>query len=119
MAAQISALISEARLQQDIFTKHWNCYPDERKLLFSVNNNSHNKVKGAMMKSIGVVSGVSDLIYLNPRTVKPQFIELKIESGTQQDHQKDWQQLIESIGFDYYIARSVEDFNEITGLNIK
>lgn len=110
----------EERLQQDIFTAHWNMYPDERKRLFSVNNNSVNRIKGAIMKTLGVVKGVSDLIYLNPRTLKITFIELKVaKTGRQSKDQKEFEKMVTSDGHEYVIVKSIEDFNGVTGLNIK
>lgn len=110
---------TEGRLQQELFTKHWNQYPAERRLLFAVNNNSVNRVKGAQMKSIGVVSGVSDMIYINPRQTKPQFLELKLPNGRQSPTQQEFQDKIEALGYEYYIVKSIADFNNATGLNIK
>lgn len=110
---------SEGRLQQEIFTKHWNQYPDQRRLLFAVNNNSINRVKGAQMKSIGVVSGVSDLIFINPRTGSVQFLEIKLEKGRQSDNQIDFEQKVIRLGYKYYLIRSIEDFNKATTLNIR
>lgn len=111
--------ISEARLQQEIFTKHWNQYKGERRLLFAVNNNSFNAIKGAQMKSIGVVAGVSDMIYINPRKGAVQFIELKIPGGRQSKEQIEFEGKVKALGFSYDIAKSVEEFNQITGLNLK
>lgn len=112
--------VTEGKLQQVIFTSHWNQYPTERRRLFAVNNNSFNQIKGAQMKSIGVVAGVSDMIYLSPRSLKPIWLELKVYTGGRQsEKQKDFQKLVEGDGYKYYLIRSVKDFNEATGLNIR
>lgn len=110
---------SEGRLQQNIFTKHWNQYKAERRLLFAINNNSHNAIKGAQMKSLGVVAGISDMIYINPRKEKPQFLELKVKGGRQSENQKDFEAKVTGLGYEYHLIRSIEDFNEVTNLNIK
>ena len=107
--------ISEERLQQEIFTFHWNNYPDERKLLFMVHNNPRNKIDGARLKAKGMVSGVSDLIYLNPRIGKPQFLELKTDDGVQSPNQKDWQDLVTKQGYEYYLIRGLEQVKEVCG----
>lgn len=109
---------TEGRLQQEIFTKHWNQYPEERRLLFAVNNNSVNRIKGAQMKSIGVVSGVSDLIYLNPRRGL-QFLELKLPKGRQSPNQIEFQYKVERLGYEYHIIKTLEEFNKVTGLKLK
>lgn len=100
---------AEARIQQDIFIYHWNNYPNEQKLLFMVHNNPKNKIEGAMLKSQGLVAGVSDMIYLNPNGTA-YFIEIKTPTGTQQTNQKEWQKLIESFGYTYILIRSLKDF---------
>ena len=110
---------TEGRLQQTIFTRHWNQHPKERRMLFAINNNSVNRIKGAQMKSIGVVSGVSDMIYLNPRTGQPQFLELKLPHGRQSPNQIEFQSIVESMGFEYHIIKTIEDFNKATGLTLK
>lgn len=110
--------ISEARLQQEIFTHHWNNYPDERGLLFMVYNNAVNKIQGAQLKSQGMVAGVSDMIYLNPRTSKVQLLELKTKTGTQSPRQKKWQSLVSDNGFQYHLIRSLEEIKKICGWNI-
>ena len=107
--------ISEERLQQEIFTFHWNNYPDERKLLFMVHNNPRNKIDGARLKAKGMVSGVSDLVYLNPRIRKPQFLEIKTDDGVQSPNQKDWQDLVTKQGYEYYLIRSLEQVKEVCG----
>ncbi|SDT48020.1 hypothetical protein SAMN05192545_3960 [Maribacter dokdonensis] len=72
--------ITESRLQQNIFSKHWNQYPEERRLLFAVNNNSFNAIKGAQMKSLGVVKGVSDLYILTAQTSNAVFWNLRLRA---------------------------------------
>ncbi len=101
---------TEARIQQDIFQWHWKNCPLERKLLFMVHNEAPDKVKGAVWKSMGLVPGVSDMIYLNPRTKKVMFLEIKTSAGTQSPSQKDFEATVIRSGFDeYFIIRSVED----------
>ena len=98
---------TEERLQQDIFVWHWNNRPNERGLLFMVHNNPKNAIDGARLKSIGMIAGVSDLIYLRPNST-PLFIELKTESGKQSAEQIKWQQTIEQVGYEYKIIRSLD-----------
>lgn len=100
---------SEDQLQAKIFQWHWNNRPKERGLLFHVNNKARNAIEGNKFKAMGVISGVSDLIYLRPGG-KPLFIELKIETGTQSVQQKEWQSRIELAGYRYVICRSLAAF---------
>lgn len=101
--------MTEIQLQAAIFQYHWNNFTNERGLLFHVNNKARNAIEGAKFKAMGVVSGVSDLIYLKPGGV-PILIELKIESGGQSDVQKKWQSKVISAGYQYVVCRSLEDF---------
>jgi hypothetical protein len=101
--------MNELQLQAQIFQYHWNTRPSERGLLFHVNNKARNSIEGAKFKALGVIPGVSDLVYLKTEG-KPVLIELKIEKGTQSEHQKKWQQLVLKAGYRYEICRSLEDF---------
>jgi hypothetical protein len=106
----------ENKIQNEIVL-WWNeNKPTQRKMLFAVNNNSHNAIKGAMMKSLGVVNGVSDLILVLPNKVL--FIEIKTATGKQSPHQIEFQKQIESNGFEYHIIKSLIEFKTlITKLN--
>lgn len=108
--------LSEDRIQQEIFTSHWNDFPSERKLLFMVHNNPKNKIDGARLKSKGLVSGVSDLIYLSPREVKSYYLEVKTVTGSQSTAQIEWESLITSLGYTYHVIRSYEEFKKVVGL---
>jgi hypothetical protein len=101
--------MTEDQLQASIFQYHWNNYPQERGLLFHVNNKARNKIEGNKFKAMGVIPGVSDLIYLNPGG-KPILIELKTENGTQSLEQKKWELQVRASGYQYVICRSLEDF---------
>lgn len=102
---------SEDKLQSTCFQWHWNTFPDQRGRLFHVNQKARNAIEGNRMKAMGVVPGVSDLIYL--RYPGPLFIEIKTETGTQSDEQKKFQQLVEGLGFQYIICRSFSQFKQL------
>lgn len=70
-----------------------------------------NAVGGMIMKSMGMMSGVSDLILLSYKEIK--FIEVKKPGGVQSKTQKLFQKLVERFGFEYHIVKSVEDFKTI------
>lgn len=106
--------ISEDRLQQLIFTHHWNNYPKERGLLFHVYNGAVNKIQGAQLKSKGMMKGVSDLIYLKPGG-RPLLLELKTDIGRQSKAQKDWQESVTIAGYEYHIIRTLEEAKDICG----
>jgi len=106
--------LTEAAVQQRIFMHHWNTYSDERGLLYHNNNNSHSKRKGAIMKGAGVVPGVADLTYLHGG--RSYFLEVKLPGKGQSAEQKSWQATVEEAGFQYYIIRSIADFEAVRGL---
>jgi VRR-NUC domain len=105
--------MTEAQLQQKCFMWfHNEAYKDQRGRLWHAFNNPPNRIQGAMLKGMGLVAGVADFVYLMPfgRTL---FIELKTEKGTQSEEQKTWQNTVESIGFEYVVCRTFEDFKTI------
>jgi hypothetical protein len=104
--------MTENQLQAQIFQFHWNNVKTERGLLFHVNNKARNSIEGAKFKAMGVIAGVSDLIYLKPGGL-PILIELKIDKGSQSSEQKKWELLVRSAGYQYAICRSLEDFLKI------
>lgn len=56
----------------------------------------------------GLMSGVSDLLFIMPgRTV---FVEIKAPGGVQSKEQIEFQKIVEALGFEYCIVRSVEEF---------
>jgi len=104
--------MTETQLQAQIFQYHWNNVPTERGLLFHVNNKARNAIEGAKFKAMGVVAGVSDLIYLKPGG-KPILIEIKTDNGTQSTEQKKWELHVKSAGYQYLICKSLEEFIKI------
>ena len=74
--------------------------------IFSVpNENQYHKV------STGVKAGVSDLIVLLPN--KALFIEVKDDKGKQSDKQKEFEQTVKDLNFEYHLVRSLEEFKQI------
>jgi hypothetical protein len=72
-------------------------------------------LKGAFNKAIGVVSGVSDMFYLleGGRIL---WLEFKIPGGKQSEKQKEWQQICESLGHEYRLIYSENEFWEAVNL---
>jgi hypothetical protein len=100
---------SEARLQSECYLHYWNTCPHLRKRLFVIHNNPKDKREGAILRALGMVAGVSDMIYLRDNQ-PPLCLEFKTAIGTQQKEQKEWQQVAEATGAEYRIIRSMEDF---------
>lgn len=107
---------SEIKIQSQAFTYLWNTYPNTRGRVFAINNNSENRIKGAINKALGVIAGVSDMVMLIPNSVI--WIEWKIQTGKQSKAQIEFQALVESLGMKYYIVRSQEEFINLITKNI-
>ena len=101
--------MSEALIQSKAFQNLWNTRPDLRGRVFAINNNSVGSARGAMNKAMGVVKGVADMCYLKPegQTV---WIEWKTETGRQSPEQVKFQELCLSLGHEYHIVRSEQEF---------
>lgn len=111
-------LTPEGKIQAECFAWFWNEYPQFRKCLFHVPNENNrsdsNLIQGAIRKSLGVVPGVADLLFLVPRgKYHGLCIEMKDEKGKQRPAQEEWQAIVESQGYRYNICRSLEQFKEI------
>lgn len=109
-------MLSEDILQAEIFKWYHNnfCLPKHtpRHYIFSVPNGGlRNKREAVKMKATGLKAGVSDLIVLQPnRTI---FVELKTPIGRQSDKQKEFEQIVRDLGFEYHLVRSLDEFKNI------
>ena len=109
---------NEGKIQSSCFIWFNNSYPQYRKLLFHVPNENDradsNPIQGAFRKSLGVVAGVADLLFLVARgEYHGLCIEMKDEHGTQKPAQKEWQIIVEAQHYRYEICRSLEQFKSI------
>lgn len=108
----------EGKIQAECFAWFWNKYPQYRKLLFHVPNENDrsdsNIIQGAIRKSLGVVSGVADLLLLIASSgYHGLCVEMKDEKGRQKPAQAEWQAIVEAQGYKYVICRSLEQFKII------
>ena len=100
----------EMKLQAECVQWFWNTFPAERGCLFHVEQSAVNAIQGARNRSIGVVSGVSDLILvLRGRVV---FIELKTTFGNSKQSRSQivFQDLVQMRGHEYYVIRTLQEF---------
>lgn len=102
---------SEDRIQEDLVQYLWNNYPETRGLFCYNLNNSKNKIDGYRNKLKGLIDGRSDMVLYWKS--KAYFFELKTKIGRQSEAQKNWQKIVESHGFEYYIIRSLDEFKMI------
>jgi hypothetical protein len=62
-------------------------------------------------KDTVIKDGCSDLIVLLKEKIY--FIELKVKNNKQQDNQIHFQKLVENLGFQYKIIKSIDEFKNI------
>ena len=112
---------SENNLQQKIYIWFNNTYclksHNPRALIFSIPNGGTRNVREAMtLKATGLLPGASDLIVILP-SGKLLFIELKMFKGIQSNEQKDFECRVSSLGYEYHLIRSLEQFKQLTHTN--
>lgn len=101
--------MTEAKLQADCTQWFWNEYHSERQMLHHNDNNSENRIKGAIKKALGVVEGVSDLELITP-IGKVIFIELKLPGEIQSKAQIKFMYKVQDRGHIYVIIYTFEEF---------
>lgn len=84
-------------------------------LLFSIPNEATFR-KAQYFKSLGMLSGVSDMILVLKDKVF--FLEFKDIHGRQSDTQKQFQVKVELLGFEYHIIRDLQDVKQILRNNL-
>jgi len=106
---------TESKIQQNIIMWYKNNFclnhHNPQNIIFSVPNESKSKRETLQKMAIGMMPGVSDLIVITSNNVL--FIEVKTPSGTQSKNQKRFQSLVENLGYNYYLVRSLEQFKTI------
>jgi len=100
--------MNEDKLQAECYLWFHDQYPELRGLLCYNLNNSRNKIRAMMDKSMGLQKGRSDMVfYWNGSAY---HIELKVAPNKQTPDQKKWQDKIEKAGFKYFIIYSIDEF---------
>lgn len=91
-------------------------FPQYSLYFFAVpNGGERSATSAAKVKAEGVLAGVSDLLLLLPRgNYHGLCIEMKTPKGVQSKAQKEWERAITEQGFLYVIARSFDEFVNIT-----
>jgi len=103
---------AEDSIQQEIFMWYNNTYcllhHTPRRMIFSVPNEG----KPELVRT-GLYPGASDLLVFHHVGRPPLFIEVKTPSGIQSPNQKDFEAHVTSLGMEYYLVRSLENFKEV------
>lgn len=79
-------------------------------LIFSVPNEATYRNKQYFQQT-GAMAGVSDLVVVLPSKIY--FVELKSAKGKQSPEQKDFEDKIKELEFQYFIVRSLDEFKQI------
>ena len=103
---------TEAKIQAEIccwFNNNF-ClkFHNPRCCIFSVPNDTKDKEETMRKIATGLKRGASDLIVLFPNHVV--FCEVKTPTGIQSEAQKDFQEQVEKLGFEYILVRSLDEF---------
>jgi len=108
---------TEKALQQACFTWFHNTYPAFRGTMWMTHNQATNRKQGAILKGMGMVAGVSDLLWLHRGVLHA--LELKTDIGKQSSNQMQWCECIEAQGATYDIVRSLDEFKSIVNAYIR
>jgi hypothetical protein len=105
---------SESALQQQIFNWYNNNYCLKnlvnRGMIFSIPNGGTRNIMEAMtLKATGLLKGASDLVVILPNG-KLMFVELKQPKGIQSIDQKNFENRVKILGFEYHIIKSLDEF---------
>ena len=104
----------ESSIQQTCVQWFRLAHPDKYLLLDAVPNGGFRIAReAARLRAEGVVAGVADILYLEPRgNYGCLAIEMKTpDKGSRQSAaQKQWQQAFEAVGNKYVVCRSLDDF---------
>lgn len=119
--------MTHEQLIAQCFQWHWNTFPDERQMLYGVNNNISDALlanvptylrkqlaiqEGNKNKAKGVVSGVLDFCYLAPKGGVV-YLDAKVGKDVLSHPQREFIRKIQERGHTAFIFSSFEEFQEI------
>jgi hypothetical protein len=103
--------LSEAFIQQQIIMWYRNTFclkiHQPRSLIMSIPNEGKSD-----LYRTGLLPGAADIILFH-KSPSPMFVEVKTESGTQSEKQKEFEQYVRDLGIPYRLVRSLDDFKKI------
>lgn len=107
--------MSEDIIQAEIYKWYHNEFctklTDTQHVIFAVPNGAFvSKPQAMKLKATGLVAGVSDMIIVQPNRVI--FMELKTSVSKQSEQQIAFQKKVESLGFEYWIIRGLQDLKD-------
>lgn len=103
--------MTHEQLIAQCFQWHWNEFPEERRMLYGVNNNSHNRIEGNRNKAKGVVPGVLDFCYILPGQVA--YLDAKVGRDVLSPEQNDFIEKARARGAYCNTFSTIEEFKII------
>jgi len=98
----------EDKIQAECYKWFHNAFPQYRKLLcYNLNNPKHGR-QGGIDKQMGLQKGRNDLTFYFCSVAS--LIEMKTPVGSQSTAQKEFEAHLKKYGFNYYIARTLKEF---------
>lgn len=108
--------MNESRLQHECVVWFGQTYPEKRGQLFAVNNEANGNKQAMYFKSMGVIPGIPDLLFIRD-SGKLVGIEMKLPGSKHKiDHvqnQVDWGMKIIGLGCESYFCKSMNEFMRI------
>lgn len=83
-------------------------------MLIYIHNNPKDAIEGAILRSIGMIKGVADMLYMKPGGPNV-FLEVKGPGGRQQPEQKEFERTVKKWGHEYHIVTSYEEAAAVCG----
>jgi hypothetical protein len=84
-------------------------------IIFSTNNEACYTRKTYFTEA-GMLNGLADLVIVLPNKII--FVELKTEKTKQSPSQKEFEVKINSLGYNYYVIRSLAEFQKLIKSNL-
>lgn len=101
--------MSERDLQAECVKWFRSIYKPNQAIIFSVPNEATYR-RSNYYKGAGMLPGTSDLVIVFKAEKKVMFIEMKCKGGRQTLEQKGFQAVVEHMGYQYYVCRSLSEF---------
>lgn len=104
----------EMLLQSSCFLWYHNSYTSDinRKRFFMVNNNAYNSTEGNKYKTMGVVPGVSDTVFVAPNEMTFYLEFKRPKGGTHSSEQEKFRKMCIESGHTYITMKDKEQFKK-------
>jgi len=105
---------SEAKIQHSCVMWFDKEFPEYRGLFYHNYLNPPNAIQGQILKGLGLKKGVPDMFLALPINGKHGlYIEMKNEKGTLQKEQIKYKALLQKVGYNWELCRSLNQFKTI------